>query len=295
MSPTCPWSRWWRLRPVSCLVCAAVATGPASCGEGEAFRAATLAPPGATRAAPPEESAGERGFIGVVVAGEWADLEPRVEGRIEALLVKPGYEVQKGAVIARLDRQASRYDLIGARAALRDASRRYARRRSLMKSSLGLVAQEELDGIRREMQQERARVAQLERARQEATIVAPFAGWVMERFLAPGALSGPGRPVVRLASRTEPYVRFAVPEEMRGQISLDTSVAIRLSSPLAIWSGLVSGVSPEVDDASGMIYATAALHAPRPAGAADGAASQPAKLATGVLARVFLSAAAASR
>jgi RND family efflux transporter MFP subunit len=245
--------------------------------------AAALAPTGGTIAPGPAADPAGRGFIGVVVAGDWADLEPKVEGRIEALLVKPGDEVQKGAVIARLDLQASQYDLIGARAALRDASRRYARRRSLMRSKLGLVAQEELDGIRREMLQERAHVAQLERARREATVVAPFAGWVMERYLSPGALGGPGRPVVRMGSRSEPYVRFALPEESRGKISLDTPVAIRLSSPVEVWSGRVSGVSPEVDDASGMIYATAALDP----------ADQPSKLATGVLARVFLSGAAA--
>ena len=276
-----------RIRFALSLVGAAAVAGAASCNQRGPVPAATLAPLGGAPAPRSAAVAAKPGFIGVVVAGEWADLEPRVEGRIEALLVKPGDEVAKGAVIARLDLQASEYDLAGARAGLRDASRRYARRRSLMRRNLGVVAQEELDGIRRELLQERARVARLERAREEATVLAPFAGWVTERYLSPGALSGPGRPVVRIGSRSEPYVRFAVPEESRSKVSLDAPVAIQVSSPEAFWPGRVSGVSPEVDDASGMIYATAALDAPGPA-------NQPAKLATGVLARVFLSAAEAA-
>ncbi len=267
------------------LCLAGVTTVAGACRERGAFPALPLAPPGGVHVPGPAEPTAKNGFIGVVVAGDWADLEPKVEGRIEALLVKPGDEVQKGAVIARLDLQASQYELIGARAGLRDARLRYARRRSLMRRNLGVVAQEELDGIRRELLQERARVARLERTRAEATVVAPFAGWVLERYLSPGALSGPGRPVVRMGSRSEPYVRFAVPEQSRAQVSLDTPVTIRFSSPAAIWSGRVSGLNPEVDDASGMIYATAALDAPGPA-------DQPTRLATGLLARVFVSDAA---
>jgi RND family efflux transporter MFP subunit len=224
------------------------------------------------------------GFAGVVIAGDWTDLEPKVEGRIEALLVKPGDVVAEGTVVARLDVQATHYELMAARAALRDARGRYLRRRKLAQKNIGVVAQEELEGIRREMLQERARVARLTRARQEATVVAPFAGSVVERYLSPGALAGPGRPVVRLATRSEPRVRFAVPEESRGRVLPDAVLTIRLSQPASTLRGRVSGVSPDVDDASGMIFATAALDLSGAAGEDRGT------LATGVLARVFLDA-----
>ena len=67
----------------------------------------------------------------MVVAGEAAEIEARVEGRIEAVFVQPGQTVARGAPIARLDHQAATHELAAARAALTDASRRYSRRRRL--------------------------------------------------------------------------------------------------------------------------------------------------------------------
>jgi RND family efflux transporter MFP subunit len=243
--------------------------------------AAALARPRPLRAAG-QAARPDPGFVGVVVAGEWADLEPRVEGRIEALLVQPGDRLEAGAVVARLDVQGVEIELQAARAAWADARGRYLRRRKLAARNVGVVAQEELDGIRRELLEARARMARLQRARQEATVVAPFAGSVVESYLAAGALAGPGRPVVRLAARAEPRVRFAVPEESRGRLQPDTVLRVELAQPRASLRGRVTAVNADVDDASGMIFATAALEPPAP---------DPGPLATGVLARVFVAAA----
>ena len=199
--------------------------------------------------------------------------------------MKPGDEVEQGRVVARLDVQAvavradgARGRLCGTPAAAMPAGARWCARTS------GVVAQEELDGIRREMLQERARVARLERARAEATVVAPFAGSVVERYLSPGALGRTGPPG-GAAGDAGASPACASPCRKRAAASMlaRRAVTIRLSSPAATCVGRVSGLSPEVDDASGMIYATAALVAEP-----DRAATQRAKLATGVVARVFL-------
>jgi membrane fusion protein (multidrug efflux system) len=268
------------------LAVAAVCAGALACGRGGAAPPATLARSRRAPAPATETARPDPGFVGVVIAGDWTDLEPKVEGRIEALLVKPGDEVTEGTVVARLDVQATQYELMAARAALRDARGRYLRRRKLAHKNIGVVAQEELEGIGRELLQERARVARLTRARQEATVVAPFAGSVVERYLSPGALAGPGRPVVRLVTRSAPRVRFAVPEASRGRVLPDAAVTIRLSQPTSTLRGRVSGVGPDVDDASGMIFATAALDL------SGGVGEDRGTLATGVLARVFLAAGA---
>jgi RND family efflux transporter MFP subunit len=221
------------------------------------------------------------GFVGVVVAGEWTDLEPRVEGRIQALLVKPGDRVEAGTVVARLDDQTTEIELGAARAAWREARGRYLRRRKLARRNVGVVAQEELDSIHKEMLEARARMARLQRAREEATVAAPFGGSVIEAYLAAGALAGPGRPVVRLAARSEPRVRFAVPQESGDLLLLEAPLIVELARPHASLRARVSGVSPDVDDASGMIFATATLERSGPVGHLH-------PLATGMLARVFL-------
>src|SRR4051794_31672982 len=75
-------------------------------------------PPLAPAMAPrrPPAVANDPGFIGVVVAGEWADLEPKVEGRIEEVFVRPGDAVRRGQPIARLDVKAAETELTSARA-----------------------------------------------------------------------------------------------------------------------------------------------------------------------------------
>ncbi len=217
------------------------------------------------------------GFVGVVVAGEAAEIEARVEGRIEAVFVQPGQTVVRGAPIARLDHQAATHELAAARAALTDASRRYSRRRRLARVSRAIAA-EELDGVRRELLQERARVARLQEVKANALVTAPFDGTVVSCYLSAGALAGPGRPIARLMGRAEPRVRFAIPEERAAAVALGSPVHIRVVPGGRTLAGTVSGVSPEVDASSRMIYAAATLVDPGPPTAG---------LTTGLVARVY--------
>ena len=181
-------------------------------------------PPAAPRAA--AGAAADPGFVGVIVAGEWVEIEAKVEGRVQELLVKPGDRVARGAPLARLDVTTTLHELAIARAALVEARRRYGRRRRLARS--GAISAEEIDAARRELLQERARVQKLEAARAEASVTAPFAGTVVERHLAPGALAGPGRPILRLLGESDPQVRFAVPEEQAATISAGSKVSVRV-------------------------------------------------------------------
>src|SRR5579859_2265319 len=58
---------------------------------------------GAPAAAPAEK---DPGFIGVILAGDWVQVEPNISGRIVNVLVKPGQEVRAGTPIAELDVQS---------------------------------------------------------------------------------------------------------------------------------------------------------------------------------------------
>ncbi len=261
-----------------------------ACGEGARAPAALVPVTVATA----RQAAGspDPGFIGVVVAGESVEVEPKVEGRIEEIFVKPGDEVEAGAGLVRLDVQASQHSLAIAKAALDEASRRLSRRVRLARTRPGAITAEEIDGARREVLQERARVAQLTEARGEATVRAPFAGTIVERYLAVGALAGPQRPVVRLVGRGEPRVRFAIPEDRAGAVAVGTRVEVRLEDGARVLSARVSGVSPEIDAASRMVFAAAMLETtatPMPPGDGQSAVAPPTTaLATGTIARVFL-------
>jgi RND family efflux transporter MFP subunit len=238
----------------------------------------TVPRPSAGPAPLPGGAGADSGFLGVVLAGEWADLAPRIDGRVQAVLVRPGDPVRRGQPIARLDATAARHELAIARAALDEAARRFARRTHLARTTPDAVTVEELDGVRRELLQARARVAEVAQARGEASLRAPFDGTVAERYLSPGALAGPGRPVVRVVGQGLPRVRFAIPEERAGAVALGSGVRIQLPSAGRPFTGEVTGLSPEVDASSRMVYAAATV---------DGEAAGDPRLTTGVIARVF--------
>jgi RND family efflux transporter MFP subunit len=260
------------------------------CGDGGGRLAAPdlLAAAGSSAtAAVARRSAAEPGFVGVIVAGESVEVEPKVEARIEEFFVKTGDQVRRGMPIARLDVQASEHELASARAALQDARKRLGRRVRLNRSRPGVITADEMDTAHREVLQEQARVAKLSEARAEARVLAPFDGAIVERYLSPGALAGPHRPLVRLLGHGEIKVRFAVPEDRARDLSVGHPLRVHVEGGKVIGAAggaagkplraHVSAINPEIDSSSRMVYAAAAFDD-------DGAA---AGLSTGVIARVF--------
>jgi multidrug efflux pump subunit AcrA (membrane-fusion protein) len=168
-------------------------------------------------------------------------------------------------------------DVRSARAAFADASRRFARRAALATGLDPAVTAEELDAARSQLAQERARLAAVTSALAETQIAAPFEGTVAEIYLAPGALAGPGRPVARVVSQGQLQVRFAMPEQGAAAIVAGAPIDVEITSLGLLARGIVTGVNPEVDSSSRMIFAAARLDVP------EGVAR---RLTTGLIVRV---------
>jgi multidrug efflux pump subunit AcrA (membrane-fusion protein) len=107
--------------------------------------------------------------------------------------------------------------------------------------------------------------------------VAPFDGTVAEIYLAAGALAGPGRPVARVVSQGQLQVRFAMSEQGAGAIVAGTPIDVEIGSLGLRARGTVTGVNPEVDSSSRMIFAAARLDVPEDVAR---------RLTTGLVARV---------
>lgn len=233
-----------------------------------------LAPVAASEPHPPlhldEPPAAARDFIGVVLTGQDVDVAPKVEGRLLAVRIKPGDHVRKGQVVAEMDVRAARQSLRLAEASVDDAEQRLARRTAMV---AGVLSQEEIANARAVVLERRARVAELRAAVEDATIRAPFDGSVGTRFLEPGAIAGPAHPIVRLLGASgDVRVRFAIPEELAGTVTVGARAHLSAKSlprPLLV---VVENVAPEVDSAARMILAVARLEpgehvaSPLPAG-----------------------------
>lgn len=228
------------------------------------------------------------GFIGVVVAAGSVDMVANAAGRLESVDVRVGDRVRKGAVLARLDVRSVQHDLAINQASLQAAraDEEVARltlaaaQESLQRGgdphlvTLGALSAEDqakliyaekmaaarLSAAQAQVQNQQARVEQLQLHIAEATIRAPFDGMVSMRYLDPGTTVAVGSPIVHLLSEGPQAVRFAIPEEAVGRVKVGAPVSLHTQGQTQERQGRVENVAPEVDTASRMVLAIASVN-----------------------------------
>lgn len=235
------------------------------------------APPAAAPAAAPRPEPERKGWIGVVVASKSVDVTAETQGRLLAMHVSIGDQVRRGDRIATLDTSLAAQDLEMARSSLRaaeaderraademaEAHARNERREAnpdffskedLAESALrAKTAAAALEVARSRTAEQQTRVRQLQTTLSRNEVRAPFDGQVAERFADPGALIGPGTPVVRLISAGDLLVRAAVPPEEARKLAVSTPVTATVRNLGLRIPGSVQRIAPEVDAASQMV------------------------------------------
>lgn len=244
---------------------------------------AEQAPPPAAPAPPLQRTAAaeprpeRKGWIGVVVTRESVDVTAETQGRLQAIYVEIGDVVPRGGRIATLDAQVIGQDLEMARSALRaaeadarraaaelaEARQRSERRQAnpeffskedLAESELrAKTAASSYEVAQAGVAEQRSRIRQIEATRGQTEIRAPFDGRVAERFVDPGAVVGPGTPLVRLISSGDLLVRAAVPPEEARALAVGAPVTATARSTGLRVLGQVQRIAPEVDAASQMV------------------------------------------
>ena len=223
----------------------------------------------------------DAGWLGVILPRQSLDLAPEIPGQVERVYVHEGDAVRRGQTVALLNAAQDRQELAIAEVNLRAAEAEVSRSRldladaeNRLSSRLAMpdafpkeeirrseiqkqIAEANLEGARARAAAHQARLAQARDRLAKAEVRAPADGTVTHRYLEPGALAGPGQPVVRLISDERLIVRFAVPpEEAR---------SLRAAMPVGIATGdgrlpaVIEWVSPEVDPPSGMVILVAVL------------------------------------
>jgi RND family efflux transporter MFP subunit len=231
--------------------------------------------------------AAPRKFLGVILARVSADIAPRFEGRLVDVFVRLGDRVNAGAAVAIIDLPSQHYDLRVANAhlmaatvdthraevELAEAEERLKRRDALAAESLSTreelatanyqkqLASTRVEAARAQLVERRAESERLQRDNADAVLKAPFDGIVAARFVDPGVNIGPSRPVLRLISVNEPFVRFAVPEKDATSLSIGRRVRVTRSDERMAVEGVIEKISPEIDTAARLIFVEARLPA----------------------------------
>jgi RND family efflux transporter MFP subunit len=224
------------------------------------------------------------GWVGVLLAPEVVTLTAPADGRLAELTVQLGDRVEQGQVVARLNDVPLRRELEKARArrAVREAelarakvaastshdrlarsekAARWLNRNELEDQRLASrTAQSDLEVANANLEEASAAVAELDASIHDVELRAPFAGVVSERYVDPGATVRLATPIVRLVQEGAPRVRFAIPQEEVGQLSVGAPVLVAIAGGEPL-TGRVTRLSPELDPASLTLTAEASLPA----------------------------------
>ncbi|MCC7263934.1 MAG: efflux RND transporter periplasmic adaptor subunit, partial [Candidatus Latescibacteria bacterium] len=191
-------------------------------------------------------------YLGTIEPYTQADLSSRISGNLLSLTKREGDAVQAGEIVAVIDDQelaaramaanaevlATRQRLAGAQSAYETQKAIYARDETLF--AHGAISREALERSRAALDGVRATVGAYEEGLQGlamnakaaqtqagyARIAAPFAGIVTRRWMEPGDLAVPGKPILSLEQQSPYKVTVQVPQEELGGVRVGSTAYI---------------------------------------------------------------------
>lgn len=203
-----------------------------------------------------------RGDVSAVYSGT-ASLEAeqeafvvaKVAGEVIAIEVEEGDQVKAGDVLARLDGDRLKLELNRARANLRKLEQDY--RRQLELHDKGLISAGAFEGLKFELDAQRAayELSQLELSYIE--IRAPIDGVVTERLIKRGNTLTINQQVFRIVDLDPLRADLFVPERELARLKAGQVATINIDAlPGKLFSGQIARISPVVDPRTGTFKAT---------------------------------------
>ena len=190
-----------------------------------------------------------------------ADVIAKVPGEVKEILVEEGDEVEKGAVLARLDGDRLRLELNESKARLRKLQRDFERNEDLREK--GLISEGDFEKIQYDLEALQAAYNLASLELDYTQIRAPIGGVVSNRFIKLGNTLKVGDPLFGVTS-LEPLVAYLfVPEREFRQIAAGQPVAIDIDAldDLRVFAE-VTRVSPVVDPVTGTFKITIEINDP---------------------------------
>jgi RND family efflux transporter MFP subunit len=244
------------------------------------------------------------GYVGVLTARDVAEVTAPFTTNVDKFLVKLGDHVEKGTQLALLDEKPLLEQLAVAKAELKGSQAEVAHS-SVSHSAAAAALRRENAGAKEgisskadvadasyksreagtmvakavaSVEQQKARIAALQTKLSNMTLTAPIAGQVSLRYVEPGARIEEGKPVVRVISSDELFVKFAIPNDQVGKIAPGDKVDVMIEARNTKAQAIVKTVSPELDPIAQMIFAEAEL-----------TGKLPDKLQSGMVCRILFS------
>jgi membrane fusion protein (multidrug efflux system) len=161
--------------------------------------------------------------VGTTLARQAVDIVALSAGRVAEIDLRPGQQVEAGAVLVRLDDRMEQAAVAEASAALREAQLALERAQKLRSNNT--VAQATVDELQAAFDRAAARLDATQKQLADRTVRAPFAGVVGMRRVDVGARVGNDTVLTTLDDLAELEVEFSVPEVYFGRVRRGQPVA----------------------------------------------------------------------
>ncbi|WP_417614054.1 efflux RND transporter periplasmic adaptor subunit [Oceanisphaera sp.] len=152
-------------------------------------------------------------FPGRVRAVQRAELAFNLPGRIVEMPVQEGQQIEKGALVARLDAENAELQLASAQAEYNKARTDYNRVQQIWQKSQA-VAKAEVDQKRTAMEVARSRYLAAKKEVADMRLIAPFAGVVVKRQVENFSNVQAKEPIVSLQDTSNLEIVINVPERV---------------------------------------------------------------------------------
>jgi membrane fusion protein (multidrug efflux system) len=190
-----------------------------------------------------------------VEADAEAPVLARVPGEVVGLLVEEGDRVEKGQILARLDGERLRLQMVQAKASLDMTTREYERFLSLRER--GLVSASAAENLKYDMEALKASFALMRLNYEYTKIRAPIAGVITNRVIKPGTHVEAGAALFSITETSRLVAYLHIPQVELGRISTGDEAVVQVDAmPGYEFRARLARISPTIDTRNGTFRAT---------------------------------------
>ena len=187
-----------------------------------------------------------------------APVVARVAGEVVELAVEEGDYVAAGEVLARLDGERARLEMLAAKANLKQARTEYERNMDLHER--GLISASRFDSLQYQLEALEA-AYDLKKLNYEYSIIrAPIAGVVATREIKPGQHLAANDVAFRITDTSELVAYLQIPQAELPKFAAGHEASIEVASvPGEAFAATIARISPTIDTRNGTFRATAVI------------------------------------
>lgn len=187
-----------------------------------------------------------------------APVLARVSGEVVEILVEEGDEVEEGQVLARLDGDRLRLQMLQAKANLEKTSKAYERYVQLHER--GLVSASIFEGLKFDMDALNASYELKQLSYSYTTIRAPISGVVSSRDIKLGQHLMAGASAFKITDTSKLIAYLLIPQVELSKISAGDTARVRVDAmPEVEFAATIARISPTIDPLNGTFKATATI------------------------------------